>query len=59
MNTGIARDLELARDKAQYDENAKRLLGNVWILAWILKCSIQEFCDIPLGQVARECDINI
>ncbi len=55
MNTGIARDLELARDKAQYDENAKRLLGNVWILAWILKCSIQEFRNITLGKIVREC----
>ena len=41
MNTNIANELELAGDKAQYDESAKRLLSNVWILAWILKNTAQ------------------
>ena len=46
MNTSMAFGLELARDKAQYNEHAKRLLGNVTVLAWILKTSTPEFADI-------------
>ncbi len=62
MNTNIANELEIAKDKAQYDESAKRLLSNVWILAWILSSVVQEFEDVTIGQVVNQCignDIQI
>ena len=43
MNTEIKNAVNSAGDKAQYDENAKRLLGNKSILAHILVNIIEEF----------------
>ena len=43
MNTEIKNAVNFAGDKAQYDENAKRLLGNKSILAHILINTIEEF----------------
>ena len=43
MNTEIKNAVNIAGDKAQYDENAKRLLGNKSILAHILTSTVEEF----------------
>ena len=43
MNTEIKNAVNSAGDKAQYDENAKRLLGNKGILAHILAKTVDEF----------------
>ena len=43
MNTEIKNAVNAARDMAQYDENAKRLLGNKSILAHILTSTVEEF----------------
>lgn len=43
MNTNIKNEIEAADNKAQYDARAKRLLGNKYILAYILKETITEF----------------
>ena len=43
MNTEIKNAVNSAGDKAQYDENAKRLLGNKSILAHILAKTVDEF----------------
>ena len=43
MNTEIKNEVNSAGDKAQYDENAKRLLGNKSILAHILTSTVEEF----------------
>ena len=43
MSTEIQNMLSAAGSSAQYDENAKRLLGNKYILAYILKASVEEF----------------
>ena len=43
MNTEIKNAVNSAGDKAQYDENAKRLLGNKSILAHILTSTVEEF----------------
>ena len=55
MRSNIADELRLAKAKAQYDEYAKRILSNRLVLAWILKNTTEEFCDIPLEQIAGEC----
>ena len=43
MNTEIKNAVNSAGDKAQYDENAKRLLGHKSILAHILAKTVDEF----------------
>ena len=43
MNTEMKNAVNSAGDKAQYDENAKRLLGNKSILAHILAKTVDEF----------------
>ena len=43
LNTEIKNAVNIAGDKAQYDENAKRLLGNKSILAHILTSTVEEF----------------
>ncbi len=55
MNTNIANELELSKAKAQYDEYAKRILSNVWVLAWILKSTTPEFENTPIEQIVEEC----
>ncbi len=54
MNTNIVNELMLAKDKVRYDEYAKRILSNVWLLAWILKNTTAEFAHVPIGQIVKE-----
>ena len=51
MNTEIKNAVNIAGDKAQYDENAKRLLGNKSILAHILTSTVEEFRDMNPADV--------
>ena len=51
MNTEIKNAVNSAGDKAQYDENAKRLLGNKSILAHILTSTVEEFRDMNPADV--------
>ena len=46
MNTEITNAVNAANDRAQYDENAKRLLGHKSILAHILVNTVDEFKDM-------------
>ena len=43
MNTEITNALKATSDTAQYDNSAKRLLGNKYILAQILVYTVDEF----------------
>lgn len=51
MSTEIQNMLSAAGSSAQYDENAKRLLGNKYILAYILKASVEEFHETPIETI--------
>ena len=51
LNTEIKNAVNSAGDKAQYDENAKRLLGNKSILAHILTSTVEEFRDMNPADV--------
>jgi len=51
LNTEIKNAVNSAGDKAQYDENAKRLLGNKSILAHILTSTVEEFRDMDPADV--------
>lgn len=49
----ILQELETA--EAQYDEHVKRILSNRYILAWILKSTMEEFGGISIRRIAEEC----
>ncbi len=61
MNTDIKNEVNAAGNKAQYDARAKRLLGNKYILAYILKETIPEFKKRKIDTILRciEDDIQI
>lgn len=46
---------ELETVRAQYDEHAKSILSNRYILAWIMKETVEEFQDLSVEQIAAEC----
>ena len=46
MNTEITNALKATSDTAQYDNSAKRLLGNKYILAHILVYTVEEFKEM-------------
>ena len=41
--TNLAQAIDMAADKARYDECAKKLLSYKAVLAWILKSCTKEF----------------
>lgn len=46
---------ELENTEAQYDEHAKRILSNRYVLAWILKYTVTEFEELSIEQIAATC----
>lgn len=53
MDTEIQSAVKAADKKSQYDESAKRLIGNKYILAYILINTVNEFKGIEAGTVAQ------
>lgn len=51
--TSVARTLEDASEKVQYDEHAKKLLGNKIILAWIIKSAVAEAQSMSVDEITR------
>lgn len=51
MKTHLANNVEVAVAKSQLDENAKRLLANKQVLAWIIKYTMEEFKDYELMEI--------
>lgn len=51
MDTEIANAVKTAGKEAQYDEKAKRILGNKYILANILIRTVDEFKGMRPGQI--------
>jgi hypothetical protein len=51
LRTEFAKTIELSAGKSQYDEYCKRILANKFILAWILKGSIEEYNDISAHEI--------
>ena len=49
--TGISNTLDVAADKAKYDNCAKKLLAYKAIDAWILKCCTREFADYSIDYI--------
>lgn len=51
VKTHIADQLSIADNKAKYDEQVKRLIGNKRILAWIMKYTMQEFKEYTIEKI--------
>lgn len=53
--TDIAQTIDLALDKAKYDECAKKLLSYKSIIAWILKSCTKEFSQYSIAFIMEHC----
>lgn len=53
--TDIAQTIDLALDKAEYDECAKKLLSYKSIIAWILKSCTKEFSQYSIAFIMDHC----
>jgi len=53
-NTNIANVIDGNAEKSQYDAEAKKVLADKNILAWVLKYSVKEFSEYPV-EVIQEC----
>ena len=53
--TGISNTLDVAADKAKYDNCAKKLLAYKAIDAWILKCCTREVADYSIDYICEHC----
>lgn len=51
--TALSHSLEIADDKAQYDENIKNILANKIILAWLLKYLVKEFKNNEIEDIVN------
>lgn len=54
MKNMLARDIELAEGKSQYDAQCKKVLANKTILAWILKYTVQECKAMEIEEI-KDC----
>ena len=55
MKTQIVKELITAKDKVQYEEYVTRVLSNRYILAWIIKGTLEKFKDWEPHRIALEC----
>lgn len=53
--TNIAQTIDIAADKAKYDECAKKLLTYHSVIAWILKCCTKEFSQYSIPFIIDNC----
>ncbi len=53
--TDIAQTIDIAADKAKYDECAKKLLTYESVIAWILKSCTKEFSQYSVKFIADNC----
>ena len=53
--TGLAQAIDIAENRAKYDECAKKLLSYKAIIAWILKSCIKEFSQYEVQYICDNC----
>ena len=51
--TPLARTIDMTQYKSQYDAACKKLLGNRYVLAWILKTTVEEFKEYSIQDIAE------
>ena len=53
--TGLAQAIDIAENRAKYDECAKKLLSYKAIIAWILKSCTKEFSQYGVQYICDNC----
>ena len=53
--TGLAQAIDIAGNRAKYDECAKKLLSYKAIIAWILKSCTKEFSQYGVQYICDNC----
>ena len=53
--TGLAQAIDIAENRAKYDECAKKLLSYKAIIAWILKSCTKEFSQYEVQYICDNC----
>ena len=56
MQTMIANDIEASKEKRKYDEQCKKVLSNKYILANILKYTVEEVKDKTIPEIVSAID---
>ncbi len=59
MQTMIANDIEASENKRKYDEQCKKVLSNKYILANILKYTVEEVKDKSIEEIVTAIDGEI
>ena len=52
QKTVLASYIDTAGSKANLDNACKRLLANKIILAWIMKCTMKEYQNVSVPEIA-------
>jgi hypothetical protein len=55
QQTNIAQTLDVAAERARYDECAKKLLSYEAIVAWVLKSCTTEFAPYSVSYIMQNC----
>lgn len=51
MKTELSRNIDIAKDKAQYDYLCKKILANKTVLAWIMRRTVKEYTDMSIEDI--------
>lgn len=54
MENTLSKHISTADSSAAYDAACKRLLANKNILAWIMKCCLEEYRNCDVGEIAEK-----
>lgn len=53
MQNALSKIISTAGQNAAYDNACKKLLANKYILAWIMKCCLEEYRDCTIQEIAE------
>lgn len=51
METELSRNIDIAKDKAQYDLLCKKILANKTVLAWIMRRTVKEYTNMSIEAI--------
>ncbi len=53
--TPLASGIDITANKAAYDKSCKLLLAEKYVLAWILRTCAEEFSDMDIDTIVKDC----
>lgn len=51
METELSRNIDIAKEKAQYDLLCKKILANKTVLAWIMRRTVKEYANMSIEEI--------